>query len=160
MGLPAKSLLVNFLLGLAVAATVTPPPRAEVAASDPVFMTFSAPPDFMGLDPSESADKPSDPFAAGDVAPRQPGSVASKDYPDFFGVGTLFDAAPMLRKAGIEMREGKDLAFFHRPDSRLYVRSTRASAELISQLMMQFHSRPIGRKNPTASPDLIRAAAI
>jgi hypothetical protein len=76
-----------------------------------------------------------DPFSSEQSpAPKQPPKpVTWQARPDFFLVGTIYDAMPILREAGIALREGEDLAFFHKHDQCLYVRCSRESADLIDQ---------------------------
>lgn len=100
----------------------------------PVYWTFPVGYYFLELDdPDQSS---SDPFATGGTDPQShqpPKSVVWAESPTFFEVGSIFDAAPLLRKAGIPLQEGKDLAFFHKADQRLYVRCSRESADFIDQ---------------------------
>jgi hypothetical protein len=105
------------------------------ASPPPVYWTFPAYHDFLELDaPDQSANDPFDPTSPSREPPK---SVRWDENPTFFQVGSIFDAAPLLRKVGIPFQEGKDLAFFHKADQRLYVRCSRESADLIDQFTGQ-----------------------
>ena len=78
-----------------------------------------------------------DPFDSpeGQPPPKPSPPVIWKENLGFFEVGSLEDASPILVAAGIPWDAAKDVAFFHKKDERLYVRSSRESAEFIDQFM-------------------------
>ncbi|MGI8604704.1 MAG: hypothetical protein ACR2OZ_17170 [Verrucomicrobiales bacterium] len=102
-------------------------------------MTFPVPPDFLSAAGDETEKPQADPF--GQESPDQTAKkalVTCKDYPNFFQVNTIRDATPILKAAGIPLRENVDIAYFHQPDSSLYVRAPRSAVDLIGQFLESF----------------------
>lgn len=118
-----------------------------VRADDPpadahsTYSTFWAPSDFMDV---MGTDGSGDPFAShgGEPPPKPSPPVVWKENLGFFEIGSVEEPSSIFIAAGIPWDPAKEVAFFHKQDQRLYVRSSRETAELIDQFMGGFGPSP------------------
>jgi len=78
-----------------------------------------------------------DPFDSpdGQPPPKPSPPVIWKEKLRFFDVGSVEDPSSIFIQAGIPWDPAKDVAYFHKEDQRLYVRSSRETAELIDEFI-------------------------
>lgn len=119
--------LAGWVMALTASGQQQPEPDHGAATESDLYWTFPVIRDFLAPLPPQ----PNDDSFHPESRARNP--LTWDEHPRFFAAGTIQDATSLLTQAGISLRPGRDLAFFHQTDGILYVRACREVLDLIDQ---------------------------